>query len=381
MPVIITNYKLINKNRPTKLIGFVLIMISLCFSFRSFGREKNIETAPPVIGIRPHYGFIIVHSRDIRPVKDSYPFGVGIEISRHQNSKKTFDRCLCFPRLGVSTIFWDYNSREILGRGVNSIFFVEPFFGINNKVNFSFRAGAGFAYANRPYDETTNPDNLSYSTRFSFALQVATSLNLWISEKLLFNVSANYNHISNGGMKEPNKGINYPTASIGIDYYLRKSKFERFPPEDWRSEPSKKGRFIVSAFATSRDLKVKDERKKYPAAGLNIRLSQRVSRLNAINGGIEIMGDWKNRELLKIRGENPEYLMAGLFAGNDFLLGRFLFGQQFGAYLYNPVGGRPDVFQRYYLEFMINSRIIAGTGLKAHGHVADFLDFRLGILF
>jgi hypothetical protein len=375
------NQKLKIIHFPALLTAILLTMMFSCFNVLAHGSEKTGEATPLVIGLRPHYGFVLIHSRDIRPVKDSYPVGAGIELSWHQNSGKAYDRCLCFPRLGVSTIFWDYDNKEILGKGINSIFFVEPFYGIRNKVNFSFRAGAGIAYANRPYDEIANPDNLSYSTQFSFALQVATSINWWVAEKFMVNLSASYNHISNGGMKQPNKGINYPTASIGLDYYIRSGTFEKYPQSDWRDDMSPKTRYVISAFATTRDLKIDDERKKYPAAGLNIRVSQRVSRLNAITGGIEIMGDWKNREILKMQKENPEHLMAGLFAGNDFLLGRFVFGQQFGVYLYNPVGGTPDVFQRYHIEFMINKRLVAGIGLKAHGHVADFLGFRFGILF
>jgi hypothetical protein len=373
--------KLIIIHFPAQLTAILLVMLLSCFNALAHGNEKSGEATPLVIGLRPHYGFVIIHSQDIRPVEDSYPFGAGFEISWHQNTRKAFNRCLCFPRLGVSTIFWDYDNREILGRGANSIFFIEPFYGIHHKVNFSFRAGAGIAYANRPYDEITNPDNLSYSTRFSFALQVAASLNMWIADEFLLNVSANYNHISNGGMKQPNKGINYPTASIGLDYYIRSATFKKFTQTDWRDEMSQKTRYVISAYATTRDLKIDDEQKKFPAAGLNFRVSQRVSRLNAITGGMEIMGDWKNREIMKMRNENPEHLMAGLFAGNDFLLGRFVFGQQFGVYLYNPVGDTPDVFQRYYLEFMINNWLMSGMGMKAHGHVADFLDFRFGILF
>lgn len=374
-------YELIIKYFSVVLRLMLLAILSNCPNGRIVGGEKSNEATPLVIGIRPHYGFVIIHSQDIRHVKDSNPFGVAIELSWHQNSEKAFDRCLCFPRLGVSTTFWDYDNREILGHGINSIFFVEPFYGINNKVNFSFRAGAGIAFANRPYDALTNPDNLSYSTRFSIALQVAATINWWIAEKLMMNFSANYNHISNGGMKQPNKGINYPTASIGLDYYIRSATFKKFSQTDWRHDVSSKTRCVISAFATTRDLKIDDKQKKYPAAGLNFRVSRRVSRLNAITGGVEIMGDWKNRKLLKMQGENPDYLMAGIVVGNDFLLGRFIFGQQFGAYLYNPVGGTPDVFQRYYLEFMFNQRIVAGLGLKAHGHVADFLDFRFGIFF
>jgi hypothetical protein len=366
---------------PAQIAVMLLFMLLSSFKAHATGSEKSGEATPLVIGFRPHYGFVIIHSRKIRPVKDSYPVGAGIELSWHQNSGKAYDRCLCFPKMGVSTIFWDYDNSEILGKGINTIFFVEPFYGIRNKVSFSFRAGAGIAYANRPYDEITNPDNLSYSTQFSVALQLAASINWWVAEKFMVNLSANYNHISNGGMKQPNKGINYPTASIGLDYYIRSGTFKKFPRSDWRDDESTKTRYIILAFATTRDMKIDDVRKKYPVAGLNIRMSQKVSRLNAITGGIEIMGDWKNREILKMQKENPEHLMAGLFAGNDFLLGRFVFGQQFGVYLYNPVGGTPDVFQRYHIEFMINKGFVAGIGLKAHGHVADFLGFRFGMIF
>ena len=34
----------------------------------------------------------------------------------------------------------------------------------------------------------------------------------------MLTASGNYNHISNGGLKQPNKGINYPTLALGLDY-------------------------------------------------------------------------------------------------------------------------------------------------------------------
>jgi hypothetical protein len=38
-------------------------------------------------------------------------------------------------------------------------------------------------------------------------------------------MSAQYNHISNGGIKEPNKGLNYPTVAGGFHYYLEAPSF------------------------------------------------------------------------------------------------------------------------------------------------------------
>ncbi len=366
----------------SRIFRYSMLFIACLFAaVHTYAGEKEHSEFPMAVGIKPHYGFVLIHSRDIRPIEDSYPYGLSLELSWHYNSRQAFDRCLCFPRLGVSATFWDYDNRDILGRGANAVFFVEPFYGINNRINFSFRTGLGLAYANRPHDELTNPDNLSYSTRLSFALQVAAGVNFWLSDRMMLNIHGNYNHISNGGMQEPNKGINYPTASIGLDYYIRPAVFKPFPQTDWREESLVLTRFMASAFASTRDLEVDGERKKYPAAGVNIRVSHRVSRINAIVAAAEIMGDWKNREQQAMENKSDGHIMIGLLAGNDFLLGRFIFGQQFGVYLYNPHGGTPDVFQRYYLDFFITDRLTSGIGLKAHGHVADFLEFRIGMAF
>jgi len=363
------------------LFQWFLILILLMPARNAYPAKSDISPFPLSIGVRPHYGFIIIHSRDILPVKNSHPFGLGVDVSWHYNSKKAFDRCLCFPRLGISTTFWNYDSPEILGNGVNSIFFIEPFFGIYNKVSFSFRAGTGLAYASRPYDPVSNPENLSYSTRFSFALQVAAGLNIWLSDNMMMSAAANYNHISNGGMKDPNKGINYPTVSLGLDYYLRNATFESFPQSDWRESVAHKTRYFISAFATKRELEIDNEQKTFPAAGFNFRVNHQVSRINAIAAGLEVMGDWGAREKSKQAGQTSSHYMAGLFVGNDFLLGRFMFGQQFGVYVFNPYGGTPDLYQRYFLDFFATKSVTTGIGLKAHGHVADFLDFRIGVLF
>ncbi|MBE0638362.1 MAG: acyloxyacyl hydrolase [Bacteroidales bacterium] len=346
-----------------------------------FSAGQDSTTYPFSLGIRPQYGFIIIHSKDIVPVKNSYPFGLSLEMSWHLNSKKAFEQCLCFPRIGISSTLWDYDNTDILGRGINSIFFIEPFYGINNKVSFSFRAGAGLAYANKPYDEITNPQNLSYSTRFSFALLVAANMNFRLSKKMMLSISANYNHISNGGMKQPNKGINYPTAGIGVDYYLRKPSFEKFPRTDWRQQSRKRDRFLISAFGTTRDVEIDGEEKTYPAGGFNLRFSRQVSRVNAVGGGLEVMADWSIKAKVEETGQSTDYFLAGLLLGNDFLLGQFLFGQQFGVYVYHPHVNNADFFQRYFLDYFFTKNISGGIGLKAHGHVADFLDFRIGFVF
>lgn len=356
------------------IIGFVLLSLMV---------KPSEDSLKPsfAVGIRPHYGFVILHSQDIRPIGQSYPWGLSVDVSWHITSRKAFNSCLCFPRLGVSTTYWDFDNPEVLGQGVTSVFFVEPFFGATRKTSFSIRSGFGLAYANKPFDEKDNPDNLSYSTRFSFALMLAANLNYRLADKIMFSLSANYNHISNGGMKEPNTGINYPSVSVGLDYYLDPGKFRKFEHDDWRTSVEKRNRYFVWVSGTAKQVSGYGEIKRYPVIGINGRFARQVSRINALSVGLDFLADGAHREEIKRSGSNEDHLKAGILIGNEFLLGRFNFSQQFGVYLYDPYNREADVYQRYGLDYQITQKLFSGIGLKAHGHVADFLDFRVGFSF
>ena len=348
-----------------------LIFFFIILTMLSHGRAHP-DSAKPffAVGLKSHYGFIILHSQSIRPIGKSYPWGVSVDISWHYNSKKSFDNCLCYPRLGIATTYWDFDNPKILGQGLTSVFFVEPFFGGQHKLNF---------YANNPYHEVNNPTNLSYSTRLSFALMLGANLNFRISCHITMNLSANYNHISNGGMREPNKGINYPNASFGLDYYLHQgSVFRSFRQSDWKKVIENKYRFFLWLFVTGKQLSGSDELERYPVIGIDSRFSRQVSRINALNLGFEFMGDGAHKEEIKRSGKTTDHKKAGILIGNEFLLGKFNFSQQFGIYIYNPYRRDADVFQRYAVDFQFTKNIFFGFGLKTHGHVADFLDVRVG---
>jgi len=368
-----------NKTILTSAIIFFLIILAGKNSVAE--RSEKLKT-PTAFSFRPHYGFVILHSQDVAPIGQSNPFGIGIEFLKHYNSEKAFNTCLCFPRLGVSMVFWNFDNPAILGYGITSVVFVEPVFGAGRKLNFSFRTGFGPAYASNPYHEIKNPTNLSYSTKLSFALNVSASINLKLSDRIFANLSANYNHISNGGMREPNKGINYPTLSIGLDYYPGNLNFPVFERRDWRTDDNERNKIYIFAFGSAKQVSRADGLKRYLLIGIDARIARRVSRINALNFGTVIFSDEAHHQELKRAGiTNVDHKKAGVLAGNEFLLGRFIFSQQFGVYIYNPYKRDADVFQRYGINLEITKVVFGGVGLTAHGHVADFLELRLGMSF
>ena len=93
-----------------------------------------------------------------------------------------------------------------------------------------------------------------------------------------------------------------------------------------------------------------------------------MSRINALTAGLE----W-------LHGIDCQ--KASVAIGNEFLLGRFLFSQQIGVYFYKPYKKGDDIYQRYGLVFRATKWLSLGINLKAHRHVADFIDFRVGYSF
>jgi len=341
---------------------------------------SNDSINPAVIGVRSHLSFVIVHSQDLRSMENTYPFGFGIDLKKRYTSKKTWDACNCYPMIGFSFTYWNFNNPGSLGNGLSAMFFAEPFFGFKRKVNLSVRAGFGLSYLSKPYDELENPDNLSYSSHLGFPLSLSLNLNYQLNPKLNLNIGANYNHISNGGVKYPNKGLNYPSLGIGLDYYLRPAKFVVHPKADWKKDDIKRGRHDISFLMSTTGI-APNEAARYLVLGAFYNYSYRIARISALNGGGEWVADGSLKARISRDSLNVDYHRVSVLLGHEFLLGHFVFSQQLGIYVYDPYKHNDAVYQRYGLIYIFNKRFLVGFNLKVHRYIADFMDFRFGVSF
>ena len=329
------------------------------------------------IGLRGHYGFIIPHSRDIRDVSDSNPWGTEVDISFHFTDAKAWQYVQGYPRLGVSLAYYNFDNPEVLGNAYALVAYAEPFLSAHRNFSLSFRLGAGLAYLNNIYDAETNPDNLFYSTSISFPLEANAMANYRLSRYYMLRAGVTYKHISNGGLRQPNKGINFPTATLGIDYALRPADFqERQLPENRRQDQER--HYLLALIGSYQD-RADDPTKQLPLVGATLYVSQPVGRLSALTAGAEWVADFTIRKELEQRGEGTDFHRAAFLAGHEFRIGKFRLSQQLGAYVYAPHSARDALYQRYGLEYHTNSRLFWGLNLKAHRHVADFLDARVGL--
>jgi len=331
------------------------------------------------IGLYSHYGFIIPHDRDIRDVASSSPWGLAAEISLHFTSQKAWQYLQAYPRLGASLAYYNFDNPLVLGRGYALLVYAEPFLSAHKKFSFSFRLGAGLAYLDRVYDPQTNPDNLFYSTKISFPLEANAMANYRLNRHLLLRGGFTYKHISNGGIRQPNKGINFPSLTLGLDYVLQPADLpeRQLPPSQAQTT---RRYYLLALLSTLKDRK-DNPTDKLPVLGITAYASQQIGRLSALTAGAEWVADFTIEKNLQDMGKDKDFQRGALLAGHELYIGRFRFSQQLGVYVYAPDKARDPVYQRYGLEYHTEKRLFWGINLKAHRHVADFLDARLGLRF
>jgi len=349
-----------------------------CITQEALAQEGQ-PRSPWNVGASGHYGYIIPHSKAIRQVANSNPRGVQVDVSKHLTSQKVWDQCKCYPKVGGSFTYFNYDNPKILGSSWNLIAFIEPFITHKYKVNPSFRMGAGISYLNNIYDPVTNPDNLFYSSPISFIILASVNVNFRLSEQWNLNVGGSFNHISNGRMKQPNKGINFPTIKLGANYYFTPTVFpdrksgktlDEIFPDKWQYN-----------LAFFKGLKEVEERgKKYTVLGAAGTVGRILTRVNSLHTGIEWLYDNSIKERNQRAGEKVgEPAVWAYLLGHELMMGRFSFTQTLGFYINKPFPTHSDMFHRWGLYYKPKDIFYFGVNLKVHKRTADFLEFRAGI--
>jgi hypothetical protein len=339
---------------------------------KNTSRPKNIVS----LNLGAQYGFIFVHSKNAEFSRGSHPSGIEFSLAWQKNDTSALNICNCYPRKGVLLSYYNYDNRA-LGKMIGAAYFLEPSYRINRTLFFSFRGSVGGAYLTNPADSIHNPENRSYSTAFNFYLMLGAGLRFRLNDHWWLNASVNFQHTSNGGMRLPNLGINWPTAGLALSYQKSPMLYHNgthIKEKIWKNYSI---RWDLYLFGISNKVIVANEKKFYPIVGSGFQGSKQIGRLNALTLGAEFFSDAARTQELKQKfGIDASPLRAGILVGNEFLLGRFLFSQRIGAYVYNQTT-YPRLFHRWGLLYRTNPHWSLGFSFLAHGKTANFFDVKV----
>jgi hypothetical protein len=324
-------------------------------------------------GFQVHYGYIIPHSEFIRAVSHTKPYGFEISRNRIHTSYGEWKVFNAYWISGVEAAYFNFQNPEVLGYVFTISAFAEPVLFHGSRYFITIRSGGGLSYHSKIYDPVENPANMFFSTRISFPLYAAARFKYRIGCCTYLLLSGSYNHISNGGIKLPNKGMNFPTMTFGVE------RFQGKPPElndNFYSyhEVRKPAIFLtIQALTTLRVMSSEGvfPQKAYYVFGMHTRITKPLGSKYALNAGAEIICDGYIKETLRRTQTNLDYKRFAITFGQDFLLGKVIFTQYCGFYLYSPNKARKPFYQKYELAYKIYRNILFGIYLKSHLGVAE----------
>lgn len=376
-------------NEPSKTVyGFFFKTSSFLLSLISFNalaqaRPENTleQNSFFSIGGRVHYAYLWLHTKEMKPIGNSFPWGIQAEFNWHLANENVWIQCNCYPRNGFLISYLNFANPRILGSAWSAAYYLEPFFTVRNKINFSLRGVAGLSYLNRPYHKVSNPHNIAYSMHVSGLLMIHLGINYRLNDYWNISATGGINHISNGGIKEPNKGINLPSVTLSADYSFKPKVFPIRKRTPFQKDTLRKHKIEASAFWSSKAI-LHGEKKRFFIYGSEIKAVRKVGKMHTLAAAAEWHIDFALKEKLRREGiENADSYRAGILFGHEFPMGNFSFSQMLGIYFYDPYHYNDVIYQRYGLTYLIGNRLLIGINLKAHRHVADFLDFRTGIIW
>jgi hypothetical protein len=323
-----------------------------------------------------HTGFVFAHSKDVQNTKGARPKGFELSMTWQKNDKRSWNLCNCFPQHGLMLAYYDFDN-AMLGRGLHAAYILEPWYKISKNNFASLKSALGAAYLSNPYDPVDNPSNQSYSTTLSVYLLLG--LGWWhrITDQIWIAPHIQYQHTSNGGLRVPNKGINWPTGSLTVSYRLRPMLLQAFSRSAWTSERNIRWDVGLFGIAHREGGKPDGKSERYLVVGIMTQGVKQIGRISNVSAGIEFNYDGKLGAKMQ-RDQIPgEPLQLGVLAGHEFILGRFLFSQRLGIYLHQAGNYFTRLYHRWGLVYRFNTHWATGINLKVHGPEADYSDVRL----
>ena len=339
----------------------ILFIAFLLLNF-SLPAQKADSSVYSFLGFQAHYGFIIPHSLAIEPVSHTNPFGFEMSINKLNTSFGSWKIFHHYNIAGIQCGYYNFQNPEIVGNVFSLTLFTEPIINYSDKYIFSLKAGAGISYQTKIYDPGTNEMNQFFSTSIAFPLYIRARFKYMIQRKTFITLSGSYNHISNGAIKTPNYGINFPTVSLGIEYFQKPIPQLGRIYIDERKKKVSDHYIIIQASAGYKEV----YGEPVYAVGLHSRYTRQIRTRYALNAGAEIILDGGEKRLMEIRDPGHDYKRIAITAGQDFLFGKVIFTQYFGFYVYSPFEAESFVYQKYELSYKFHQKIFAGIFLQAY---------------
>ena len=354
-------------------------LASLCAG----GALRGQGHAPWTLHAAGQGGFIMAHTPTVRHLATSHPVGLRLDLSRRLSGRRAWHNLYPHATWGA-TAHYHHTGNARLGNLYALTLFGEPVVMGHRRpagVRLTLRMGAGVGYAPRPFDLTDNPTNNALSASFNYALHGLWTLYVPLSRRLSLQGGAGLFHLSNGGSRKPNLGLNVVSAQLGATWTVAADPtFRPARPVDTLPVPVRRTSLRLRV-ATGRAQAGLREPRTYWLSTVGLGVGR---RLNARSELIAELDGFRNpalRAAARTQGLTGRFVRLGVGAGHELGFGRMSLVTFLGGYLVNAHPRQGLFYQRWGLRYYAprTPGWFGQLSMVTHLATADFVEWGVGM--
>ena len=324
--------------------------------------------------------------------------GFKIELGWQSDGSEDWEQLYNFPALGLGVYKPDFGSEELGAPVVVYGFFSWPLLR-GSRATLATEFNFGIAFNWEPYDPESNPFNGSVSTATTFYTDWGFFVHYAVAKRLDLSAGGTYTHYSNGGLGDPNDGLNTLSLLGGLRY-----NFDRERPRFVRRElPPFKGFYelVVAAAGGSKEVDVptsspelreRDLRQKFGVANVTFASQRQFYSMGKLAAGVDWTYDGSANAKVELVDGNlagpptgaSDKRAIGIYGGYEHVIDRFSIPIQLGYYVWR---GRDDdvvprLYQRLGFRYRLRSNLFVGLSTRFRDFErADFVEWTVGASF
>jgi hypothetical protein len=377
------------RKAPGQLIVRVLFLYFLWLPCSMHGQYTHkLFTSNMLVEAKFSYGFLYAHHVELAIFNSHFP-AVELNIQQETYGKHKWERAYAYPLIGLSFWYSGLGNSKYLG----SAYAIYPFinFPLFRHENFmlNFRFGLGLGYLTKKFDRLTNYKDLAIGSHFNAAVNLTFEARYRINHRLILSGGFGLQHFSNGSLKLPNYGINYPLVNVGIAYRLaRENTFinDRFiaPTDPFEAVVRHLMEFHVGFAIGSKNMQA-IVKQNFLVYHLYENTFFPVSRKSKVGFGLDLSYDASHVVTLESRGVEVDnklkILRPGINAAYLLGLSKLSFIFNMGCYLGGQEKTNGPLYEKISFQYGVTDNFFLSVMLKVHFGRADYIGWGLGYRF
>ncbi|MEE9348444.1 MAG: acyloxyacyl hydrolase [Flavobacteriaceae bacterium] len=357
------------------------IILLLFIATQTYAQQKSY------LDIESFYGIVIEHDKSLKTAIQGNPYGLimGYNIKKNTASKDWLSY-YNYPDIGFSALYQNTNS-TILGEMYGVYSHYNFYLNDRNALNkLQLRVALGLGYITNPYDELTNPNNFTLSSKLSGSSYLKLNYHRdFYKGKIGIQAGVSLIHFSNAAFKNPNLGINTIAATIGVNYNLHEEKLTYPIPRKVILEENPL-RYSLVFRAGFNESKIPNSG-QFPFYVFTFLSEKKLNYKSTINIGADYFksGFLNNylQDVKELETGNPDSShyktdRIGIFVGHDWHINKLDLITQIGYTVYEPNRYVSSIYERIGIKHRFNDHLYSTLTLKLNLFRAEGLEFGIG---